>query len=81
MPAGKSSPKVLFIVNRLYEWSQNFITRELTELNKLGLPMVIGARDLLERTDLSDDEKQLREKYFRIPDNPFAALMALKTRR
>lgn len=71
MPDSNRPPKVLFLVNRLYEWSQNFITRELTELNKLGLPMVIGARDILERTDLNEDEKKLEEFYFRIAENPF----------
>lgn len=64
-------PHILFLVNRLYEWSQNFITRELTELNKLGLEMTIGARDILERDDLSTDEKKLRDKYFPIKENPF----------
>ena len=64
-------PHIFFIVNRLYEWSQNFITRELTELNKLDLKMTIGARDILERDDLNEDEKILKEKYFPINENPF----------
>ena len=68
----KHQPHVLFLVNRLYEWSQNFITRELTELNKLNLKMTIGARDVLERDDLNEDEKKLRDKYFPIKENPFA---------
>lgn len=72
MPEQKSdSPKVFFIVNKLYEWSQNFITRELTELDNLGLDFAIGARGKLERTDLSEDEKKLEDKYFHIPENPF----------
>jgi len=65
-------PHILFIVNRLYEWSQNFITRELTELNKLGLHMTIAARDILERDDLNPDEQALRSKYLPIKENPFA---------
>ena len=68
----KHNPHILFLVNRLYEWSQNFITRELTELNKLGLEMTIGARDVLERDDLNEEEKKLRDKYFPIKENPFA---------
>ena len=68
----KQQAHVLFLVNRLYEWSQNFITRELTELNKMDLKMTIGARDILERDDLNKDEKKLKEKYFNIKENPFA---------
>ncbi|GIV30798.1 MAG: hypothetical protein KatS3mg029_0149 [Saprospiraceae bacterium] len=64
-------PLVFFIVNRLYEWSQNFITRELSELNELGLEMLIGARQIIDRPDLAEAEKRLREKYFPIADNPF----------
>ncbi|HHM20897.1 MAG TPA: colanic acid biosynthesis glycosyltransferase WcaL, partial [Bacteroidetes bacterium] len=67
----RQKPHILFLVNRLYEWSQNFITRELTELNNLGRLMTIGARHLLERTDLSEEEKKLKEKYFPIRENPF----------
>lgn len=73
MQLEKSAPlKVLFIVNRLYEWSQNFITRELTELNELGVDMTIGARDMAERDDLSEREAKLRSKYLRIRNVPFA---------
>ncbi len=68
----EAKPHVLFIVNRLYEWSQNFITRELTELNKLGLQMTIAARDILERDDLNPNEQALRSKYLPIKENPFA---------
>lgn len=63
--------KVLFIVNRLYEWSQNFITRELTELNELGVDMAIAARDKAERNDLSSNEKKLATKFHRIAEVPF----------
>lgn len=66
-----NSPHVLFLVNRLYEWSQNFITRELTELNKLDLKMTIGARDILDRDDLNEDEQRLKSHYFPIKENPF----------
>ncbi len=77
MPAPPPSDRtrsvhVLFLVNRLYEWSQNFITRELTELNKLDLTMTIGARDILGRDDLSEEEEQLRGKYWAIKENPLA---------
>ncbi len=73
MTVEKNAPlKVLFIVNRLYEWSQNFITRELTELNELGVDMAIAARDMAEREDLSEREAKLRSKYMPIRENPFA---------
>lgn len=62
---------VFFIVNQLYTWSQNFITRELTELNKLGLKMTIGARRIAQRHDLTPDEDALRKHYYPIPENPF----------
>lgn len=72
MQQAKPAPlKVLFLVNRLYEWSQNFITRELTELNELGVDMVIAARDKAERNDLSPQEKKLESKYHRIENIPF----------
>jgi glycosyltransferase involved in cell wall biosynthesis len=72
MQQEKPAPlKVLFIVNRLYEWSQNFITRELTELNELGVDMAIAARDKAERHDLSPQEKKLESKYQRIENMPF----------
>ncbi|MCF8245262.1 MAG: glycosyltransferase [Saprospiraceae bacterium] len=73
MKVNKNAPlKVLFIVNRLYEWSQNFITRELTELNELGVDMAIAARDMAIRDDLSPKEKKLADKYFRIANVPFS---------
>ena len=62
---------VFFIINQLYTWSQNFITRELTELNKLGLKMTIGARSIAGRVDLTADEQALQQHFFQIPDNPF----------
>jgi colanic acid/amylovoran biosynthesis glycosyltransferase len=63
---------VIVIVNRLFEWSQNFVTRELTELNELGVPMTIAARDMAERNDLSPNEQKLRSKYHRLSEVPFA---------
>ncbi len=66
-----SSLRVLVLVNRLFEWSQNFITRELTELNELGVPMTIVARDMRLREDLSPQEKKLEEHYVRVRENPF----------
>lgn len=63
----------IVIVNRLFEWSQNFVTRELTELNELGVPMTIAARDMAERNDLSPNEQKLRSKYHRLPEVPFTA--------
>ncbi|GAB4257782.1 MAG: hypothetical protein Kow0027_25120 [Saprospiraceae bacterium] len=74
---GQGEVHVFFIVNQLYTWSQNFITRELTELNKLGLKMTIGARSIAERDDLTPEQAALRQHYFEIPDNPFkpAALL------
>ncbi len=68
---GQGEAHIFFIVNQLFTWSQNFITRELTELNKLGLKMTIGARSIAEREDLTPEQAALRQHYFEIPDNPF----------
>lgn len=62
---------IIVIVNRLFEWSQNFVTRELTELNELGVPMTIAARDMADRSDLAPNEQKLRGKYHPLPDVPF----------
>lgn len=66
----KDKAHILFIVNQLFTWSQNFITRELTELDKHGLKMTIGARSIANRDDLTPAEKALQKHYFHIPDNP-----------
>jgi glycosyltransferase involved in cell wall biosynthesis len=72
MQPGNSEPfTVLILVNRLFEWSQNFITRELTELNEQGTPMYIGARKVQPRDDLSEKEKKLLGKVILLPENPF----------
>ena len=63
--------RLLIIVNRLFEWSQNFITRELTELDKQGVQMYVSARRIVSRDDLSPREKKLLGKYIPIPENPF----------
>jgi glycosyltransferase involved in cell wall biosynthesis len=63
--------KVFVLVNRLFEWSQNFITRELRTLSELGVEMTIGARTVLDRPDLDERERQLMRLFHRIPDNPF----------
>lgn len=64
-------PRVLIIVNSLFEWSQNFITRELTELNEQGTQLHIAARKIVQREDLTEKEKKLYPKYIPLPDNPF----------
>jgi glycosyltransferase involved in cell wall biosynthesis len=71
VPTDGETLNVLFLVNRLYEWSQNFITRELTELDALGVKMTIAARSVAQRTDLSPAEQQLLRHYHPIPENPF----------
>jgi glycosyltransferase involved in cell wall biosynthesis len=63
--------RLLIIVNRLFEWSQNFITRELTELDRQGVQLYVSARKIVSRDDLSPREKKLPGKYIPIPGNPF----------
>ncbi|MBK9017921.1 MAG: hypothetical protein IPM82_29935 [Saprospiraceae bacterium] len=63
--------KVLFIVNRLFEWSQNFITRELTEMNEQDTQMLIATRKVTERDDLTEKEKKLLKLAILLPENPF----------
>ncbi|MFQ5601949.1 MAG: glycosyltransferase family 4 protein [bacterium] len=70
----KSAPdnlRVFVIVNRLFEWSQNFITREMVELKSQGVELLVGARTVIEREDLTDDEKSLKTRFIQIPENPF----------
>ena len=63
---------VLIIVNRLHEWSQNFITRELTELNEQGVKMHIATRKIVQRDDLTEREKKLLPLAILLPENPFS---------
>lgn len=62
---------LLVLVNSLYEWSQNFITRELTEPHGQGTDMYIGMRKVVKRDDLSDKEKALEPQVVSMPENPF----------
>ena len=62
---------VLVIVNRLFDWSQNFITRELAELNRQGVRMHIAARKIVQRDDLTTDEGKLLPLAIMLPENPF----------
>ncbi|MBI5915277.1 MAG: hypothetical protein HY842_07865, partial [Bacteroidetes bacterium] len=72
MQTENNSPlHVLIIVNSLFEWSQNFITRELTELNGQGTQLHIAARKIVHREDLTEKEKELYPRAIRLPDNPF----------
>ncbi len=71
IPPTSSVLNVLLLVNRLFEWSQNFVTRELTGLTELGVELTICARDLLQREDLSPQEARLADKFHRIPEVPF----------
>jgi glycosyltransferase involved in cell wall biosynthesis len=64
---------VLVIVNRLFEWSQNFITRELVELQRQGVELYVAARQIIERDDLTAEEQTLLKNFVLIPENPFAA--------
>lgn len=59
------------ILNRLYEWSQNFITRELVELSRQGVTVYLGARQIIPREDLTAEESKLGERFISIPENPF----------
>ncbi len=69
---------VFIIVNRLYEWSQNFITRELTELNEHGVRMHIAAREIVQRDDLTEREKKLLPLAVILPENPFLPRFLIK---
>jgi glycosyltransferase involved in cell wall biosynthesis len=62
--------KVLVIVNRLFEWSQNFISRELCELRRQNVGIVVAARRTVVRADLTEEERQLAKQYIAIPENP-----------
>ncbi len=71
----KPSPKnpvVLVIVNRLFEWSQNFITRELVELKRQGVELYVGAREIIKRDDLDAETRALKNQFIAIPENPFS---------
>ncbi len=63
--------KVFILVNRLFEWSQNFVTRELKTLAESGVDMTLGARAMRERSDLDEGERRLKALFYPIPDNPF----------
>ncbi len=79
--ANKNNPQpltLLVLVNSLYEWSQNFITRELTELHGQGTEMYIGTRKVVERDDLSDREKALGPRVISMPENPFLPASLIK---
>lgn len=65
---------VVVLLNRLYEWSQNFITRELVELKRQGVEVRIGARKIVERDDLTDEEISFEKNFILIPENPFKPL-------
>jgi len=67
----RSPLKVLFIVNRLFEWSQNFITRELAEMHEQGAQMLIATRSIAERKDLTEREERLRKLAILLPEVPF----------
>ena len=57
---------VLVIVNRLFEWSQNFITRELVELRRQGVELYIGAREIVKRDDLDDETTVLKTNFIHL---------------
>lgn len=68
----RTNLKVVILLNRLFEWSQQFITRELLELQRQGVELHICAREIIPRDDLSEDEKTLLRHFTLIPENPFA---------
>ncbi len=62
---------VAVLLNRLFEWSQNFITRELVELKHQGVELYVGARKIVDRDDLGEEELALQNQFIAIPENPF----------
>ena len=70
--------RVLIIVNRLYEWSQNFITRELVELNRQGVEVYIGAREMVKRDDLTGRD-QLARQFHSSSGESLLSLLSLET--
>ncbi len=79
----QSSPKIVVavILNRLYEWSQNFITRELVELTRQGVAVHVCARQVVPRDDLTQEESQLLANYIALPENPFTPAVFWKVLR
>lgn len=71
-PPPENNLKVTILVNRLFEWWQNFITRELVELNSQGVVVHIGAREIVERDDLTEEEANLQCNLILLPENPFS---------
>lgn len=69
--AGGPPPRVLVIVNRLYEWSQGFITRELVELVRQGVTLHVAARRIVPRDDLDEETAALAARVLPLPENPF----------
>lgn len=69
---------LLVVVNRLFEWSQNFVTRELVELERQGVTVYVGARTVIERDDLNSQEARLKNSFIQIPENPFVPSSLLK---
>lgn len=63
--------RILVVANQLLGWSQNFITRELVALCKLGVDLRVASRSIDEREDLSDEETMLAEQALMLPENPF----------
>ncbi len=62
--------RVLVIVNRLFEWSQNFITRELAELEDHGVELHVAARSRIDRGDLTAAEQRVARRFLRLPEVP-----------
>lgn len=70
--AGGEPPlRVLVIVNRLYEWSQGFITRELVELTRQGVTLHVAARRIVSRDDLDGETAAIASRVLPLPENPF----------
>jgi hypothetical protein len=66
-----SELRLLVVANQLLGWSQNFITRELVMLQKLGVHLRVATRSIDERSDLSPGEASLASSALRLAQNPF----------
>lgn len=63
--------RVVMVVNNAFEWSQNFVTRELVEMVREGIDLHVYALAVQDRSDLSREERRLANRSRRLPLNPF----------
>ena len=62
---------VAVLLNRLFGWSENFITRELVELQRQGVEIHVGAKTIEQRDDLTPEEQSLQHNFFSVPENAY----------